>query len=124
MTLAARTPEELETLLEDSLLLADSDALEELFEDFAVLSSADRPQQVRGSREIGIFVAETWAKRHTYLAEPRLIVQAGDTALVLGALGVNVVRQGYDGMWRYEILYLSSETKGESDEPGNSVADA
>ena len=44
MTAGGRTPEELETLLEDALLMRDAEALTPLFEDASVLVAGQRPQ--------------------------------------------------------------------------------
>jgi hypothetical protein len=82
MRAGARTPEELETLFEDAFLLRDREALIHLFEDGAVLVACDRVQEARGSEEISRSAAAMWERDCTYLAEPRRILQARDTALV------------------------------------------
>jgi hypothetical protein len=102
----AHTPEELETLLEDTLMLRDFHALSELFEDWAVLAVDGGSHEIRGSQNITTFAWEKWQGRQTYLAEPGLVLQARNTALVLTPRGANVVRRGCDGAWRYEILHL------------------
>ena len=51
MSVGARTPEELETLLEDALLLRDGPALAELFESGAVLAVNDEPERGGGVPE-------------------------------------------------------------------------
>ncbi len=103
----ARTPEELESLLEDAFVARDADALCEMFEEGAVLVAGARPREARGEEAIGRLARTLLEEDRTYLAEPRRVVQARDTALVFGSGGLNVVRRGGDGGWRYAIALLS-----------------
>jgi hypothetical protein len=48
VTAGGQTPEELEPLLEDTLLIRDAAALAPLFEDASVLVAGHGPQQLRG----------------------------------------------------------------------------
>ncbi|MFN2490549.1 MAG: DUF4440 domain-containing protein [Actinomycetota bacterium] len=107
MTRGARTPEELETLLEDAFVVRDRATLAQLFEDGAVLVSGDGTREARGSEEIGRFASAMWDGDSTYVADPRRVLQARDTALIVGERGINVVRRGRDGAWRYTISLLS-----------------
>ena len=109
MRAGAHTPEELETLLEDAFVIRDRDALAELFEDGAVLLGGDGPREARGAQEIGRFATAMWECERTYLADPRRVLQARDTALVVGAQGINVARRGRDGAWRYAISLLAPD---------------
>jgi len=112
----ARTPEELETLFEDAFVTRDSEALAQLFEDGAVLIAGDQPHEARGGDEIVRFATAMWECERTYVADPRQIVQARDTALVVAERSINVARRGSDGAWRYAIALLSpavSTTKEE-----------
>ena len=112
MTQGARTPEELEALLEDAFVLRDQGALAPLFEARALLVAGGGTAEVRGNREIARSVSALWAHDYTYLADPRRVVQARDVALVLTAQGTNVARRAADGAWRYAISLLSiDETK-------------
>jgi hypothetical protein len=104
----ARTPEDLETLLEDAFVLRNGEALAELFEDGAVLV-ADGTPEARGGLKIAQLVTEMWERNRTYLADPRRIVQAGSTALIMTPRGANVVHRGTDGAWRYAIALLSQD---------------
>jgi hypothetical protein len=104
MQQGARTPEELETLFEDAFVVRDGVALAELFEDGAVLGGA--PGEARGSLQIGRLAAAMWEREYSYLADPGRVVQARDTALVLGRQGINVVRRRGDGSWLYAIALL------------------
>lgn len=72
----APTPEELETLLEDTLRLRDFHALSELLEDWAVLAVDGGWHEIRGSQNITTFAWEKWQGRQTYLAEPGLSFRA------------------------------------------------
>ncbi len=108
MSAGARTPEELETLLEDALVIGDSRALAELFEEGAVLLAGDE-RPARGGEEIARLALATWTDDHTYVADPWRVMQARDIALVVGEQGINVVRRGRDGAWRYAIVLLSAK---------------
>jgi hypothetical protein len=107
MRAGARTPEELETLFEDAFVIRDPRALAGLFEDGALLATDGGPQQVRGGEEIARFATATWGRGGTYLADPRRVLQVRETALVVADRGINVVRRGSDGTWRYAISLLS-----------------
>ncbi len=102
----ASTPEELETLFEDAFVVRDSGALAGLFEDGAVLVAGGGPEQARGGEEIARFATALWERDRTYLADPRRVLQARDTALVVAERGINVLRRGRDGTWRYAIALL------------------
>jgi hypothetical protein len=108
MAVGARTPEDLETLLEDAFVLRSGEAITELFEDGAVFV-ADGTWEARGGPEIEHLVTEMWQRNRSYLAEPRRIVQAGSTALIMTECGANVVRRGTDGAWRYAIALVSQD---------------
>jgi hypothetical protein len=117
VTAGGRTPEELETLLEDALLMRDADALTPLFEDAGVLVAGRRPQLLRGPREIARAARLLWDQPRGYLAGPRRVFQARDTALLLGDGVINVARRGVDGSWRYAISILDdghTQTTGPS----------
>ena len=109
MRQGARTPEELESLLEDAFVIRDREALVELFEDGAVLVGGHGGSEARGGDEIGRWAREMWAHDRTYLADPRRVLQARDTGLVLTPYGVSVARRGSDGAWRYAIALLSRD---------------
>ena len=110
MSAGGQTPEELETLFEDAFVTRDPDALAELFEAGAVLLAAsDGSREARGSAAIGRLAATFLQDDRTYVAEPRRVIQARETALVVGTQGINVARRGPDGAWRYAIALLSLE---------------
>jgi hypothetical protein len=105
----ARSPEELETLLEDAFVLQDPRALTRLFQPGATLVVGDGLAEARGRRQIARVAAQLWNLDHSYLADPRRILQVHDTALVLGERAINVVHRGNDGCWRYAISFLDLE---------------
>jgi nuclear transport factor 2 (NTF2) superfamily protein len=103
----ARTPEELETLLEDAFVLRDREALAQLFEPEAVLRTTASPRQARGREEITRFVTNWWDDRGNYLADSGTILQTQGTALIVTNQAINVVHRRRNGTWRYTILYLN-----------------
>jgi hypothetical protein len=90
------TPEELETLLEDAVLMADADAVARLFEPDGLLFVEGTACELR-CREGIRRAAAGGLFRDGYSGTARHMLQAGDTALLLGADVVNVVRRGEDG---------------------------
>jgi hypothetical protein len=110
VTEGARTPEELEALLEDAFVTRDAEALTRMFAEGAVLAVDADKEAARGAEEIGRLATVLWEGDRTYVAEPCRVVQARDTALVLAARGINVVRRGSDGAWRYAIALLLLES--------------
>jgi hypothetical protein len=109
----ARTPEELETLLEDAFVLHDLQALAQLFQPGAMLVAGGGLPAARGRRQIARVAAQLWDSECLYLADPRRVLQVRDTALVLAGRAINVVRRTDNGSWRYAIslLYLDTATK-------------
>jgi len=110
MAIGARNPEELERLFEDAFVVRDRGALVPLFEERAVLVSKGGAGEARGSAQIAYSAAALWEHDYTYLADPRRVLQAHDVALVLASQGINVVRRGSDGGWRYAISLLEIGT--------------
>ena len=102
-----RTPEELETLLEDALVLGDIQGLLKLFAPRGLLAvPATAPAHGAGNiaRSARALVSADWA----YVADPTLVLQASRTALVVTPQSLNVARRGRDGLWRYEICHVTS----------------
>jgi hypothetical protein len=110
MSTAARTPEELEALLEDAFVTRDAEALSAMFADGAVLALRAEQVAARGAAEIGRLAAALWEADRTYVAAPRRVVQARDIALVLADSAINVARRGSDGAWGYAIALLSLDS--------------
>ncbi len=106
MVTGGRTPEELETLFEDALLLRDREAAAQLFETRGLLVVGGGLREARGREAIAQIAADVSQSRCLYLTDPRQVLQVRDTALVLGAHAVNVVRRSNAGYWRYMISHL------------------
>lgn len=106
LTAGARTPEELETLLEDVLMIGDREELAGLFEDGALLVTQDG-QAVRGGSAIAGLALSSWHGELAYVADPQQVLQARDIALIVSSQGMSVMRRGCDGAWRYVIALLS-----------------
>lgn len=104
MTTGARTPEELDTLLEDAFVMRDRAAFGALFDDGAVLMKEGL--QARGGAAISRALAGLWASDWTYVAHPRRVLQARDTALIVANPGLHVLRRGSDKAWRAAISLL------------------
>jgi hypothetical protein len=103
--MTARTPEELDTLIEDAFLQRDRAALDELFDDGAVLRTGGGVPAY-GRDAIGHALTESWDRQCTYVARTRQVLQVRDTALVVADAGIHVLRRGIDGAWRAQISLL------------------
>jgi hypothetical protein len=110
MGAGARTPEELETLLEDAFVLHDPQALAQLFQPGAMLVVGGDLPEARGRRQIAQVATQLWDSHRLYLADPRRVLQARDTALVVSGRAINVVRRTDSGSWRYAISLLDLDT--------------
>jgi hypothetical protein len=110
MGAGARTPEELETLLEDAFVLHDPQALAQLFDPGAILVAGGGLPEARGHRQIVRVATQLWDSDRRYLADPRRVLQARDTALVLAGRAINVARRTDNGSWRYAISLLDPDT--------------
>jgi hypothetical protein len=111
----ARTPEELDALLEDAFVVRDGRAVAALFEREALLVEA-AAGEARGAREIARWATQRWRRGVTYFAAQPRVLQAGDTALVLTAEGISVARRHDDRAWRYAIALLSLHNASEREE--------
>lgn len=99
----ARTPEELETLLEDGFVLRDATAVADLFDRSGILVAGPRGQ---GRTEILLLAARLCASGRRYLAEPRHVIENQGYALIIGDQAVNLARRETDHTWRYTICIL------------------
>lgn len=107
MSPGARTPEELEALLEDAFLTRDAEArYQGCLRRARCWPSARDGTRPGGSQEIGRLATALFEGGRTYVAEPRRVVQARETALVLADRAINVAGRGRDGAWRYTIALL------------------
>lgn len=103
----ARSPEELETMLEDAFVVHDGDALAQLFEPDAVVHTPIR--EARGREQIDLLIHGLWRRQVTYLADPVAILQEWGIALIVSDLSTNVARRDPNGNWRYTIVFLTPD---------------
>jgi hypothetical protein len=108
MEAGARTPEELETLMEDAFVLHDRHALAQLFDPGAMLVAGGGLPEARGHRQIAQVAARLWDSQRLYVADTRRVLQVRDTALIQAGRAINVVRRAEDGSWRYAISVLDA----------------
>jgi hypothetical protein len=106
MKAGARTPEELETLLEDAFLMHDRCALSGLFEKGAVLAGRNGSRIAHGRMQIVQAATNGWAREELYLAAPLRVLQTRNTALIAGTRATSVARRSGGGAWRYSIALL------------------
>jgi hypothetical protein len=106
----ARTPEQLEMLLEDTFVIHDRRLLAALFEPGAVLSAGDQAPAARGRVEIVRAAEAMWARDELYLTSPSPpVLQTRTTALIAGQSATSVARRSPDGAWRYAIALLHTK---------------
>ena len=93
----AESPEQLEEMLEDALLLRDVDALSRIARRGCVVRAgrASTVEQLAGAEVATGFVADL-----------RMVLQRRRTALLIGRSSVNVARRDGRGRWRYAIIVL------------------
>jgi hypothetical protein len=115
MSSGARTPEELETLFEDGFVVRDGRASADLFEANAVLAARLDGREARGSA-IGVLLDDLQAGGLVYVAEPRRILRAADTALIVAERAISVARRA-GSRWRYSIALLDTDTTTKETHP-------
>lgn len=106
-----RTPEELDTLLEDALLLQDDHAVTALFEESGVVICWPRDA-------VGPAQAAALLSQRDYVASTGTATVVRDVAVTVGDHTVNLSRRGRDGSWRLlaTIVFPCPDGWG-SDEP-------
>jgi hypothetical protein len=109
MTAGARTPEELETMLEDAFVMRDAGEVSRLFERTAVVSLGERCPAVRGRAEIARAATAMWSREEPFLAAPLCVLQRGGMALVAGESSTSLARHSGQAGWRYAIALLHSQ---------------
>ena len=107
MDAGARTPEELETLLEDAFVVHDRRQLRALFADGAVLAAAGGDGAARGPEAIALAAAALWGRGVTYVAGAPRVLRARGTALVVSDAALHVACRTSDGTWRFAISVLN-----------------
>jgi hypothetical protein len=102
-----RTPEELESLLEDAVVLRDASATAALFELDGVLVAGSRAATGR----LDVARATHRLGGYGYVADPRRVLHGSGLALVVGPRSVTVARRGVDEMWRYAFaVFVDAST--------------
>ncbi len=99
--MTAQSPEELELLLEDALVLQDDAAVAALFEEGGVL--VDRSRCVRGRSQVAYLLAQ-----QDYLAAPCSVTVVKNVAIVVGPQTVNVSCRDPGGGWRLVAAILAA----------------
>jgi hypothetical protein len=90
--MSASSPEELEALLEDAVLLGDEAAVLSLFDAGAVL--------ITGPRVTGPETALAELATLEYVAATRTVAERRDLAVLVGEQAANVSCRAPDGVWR------------------------
>ncbi len=100
--MSASSPEELETLLEDAVLLGDEAAVLSLFDAGAVL--------ITGPHVIGPEKAMAELATLGYVAATRIVIERRDLAVIVGDHAVNVSLRAPDGAWRLVAAIVRPRT--------------
>jgi quercetin dioxygenase-like cupin family protein len=95
-------------MLEDALLLRDFRVLTALFESGATLV-VGRQRPIRGGEAIARVALARRTGIGAYVADPRRVLLARDSALIVTDRGVNVMHRGDGGVWRYAIVLHAVE---------------
>jgi hypothetical protein len=108
----AGTPEELEALHEDALVMGDTRLLVGVYEKRAVLVTGSGATAIGVNECVELALAE-WQGEHPYVADPRSITQARDLALIVSSDCISVVRRDPQGAWKYAIVHQGATSSGE-----------
>jgi hypothetical protein len=106
---SASSPEELESLLEDAVLLGDEAAVLSLFDARAVL--------ITGPRITGPETALAELAALGYVAATRTVAERRDLAVIVGDQAANVSYRGPDGGWRLVAVIVRPRTPHDSKSP-------
>ncbi len=101
----ASSPEELETLLEDAVLLQDDRAVADLFESNGVVVRV--PSRVTGRSRAGSVLV-----REGFVASVRSVTVVHDVAVVVGQRTVNVSGRRPDHTWRLLATVVMPSSPG------------
>ena len=99
----ANTPEELDALMEDAVVLRSGGSVAALFEEGGLLAVGTGAHPAWGERQIARAAAAIWEGATTYVSEPRRVLQGRDTALVVAAGALHVTSRAPDGRWRLAV---------------------
>lgn len=109
MERGARSPDELETMLEDAFVIQRHEDVANLFDPAAVLAvrCSDSSPEVCGRAAIGALAASLWDRGATFIADSGRTVYGRRRALVVGPGLTAVLHRGPGGTWRFEIALLT-----------------
>lgn len=99
----ARTPEELEALHEDALVMRDIAMLRGVYDEQAVLAAASG-KTASGVNDCVELALASWQGDHPYVADPCSLTLAGDLTLIVSRDRISVARRDRHGGWRYAIV--------------------
>jgi len=102
LRMVAQSPEELEILLEDALVLHDDAAVAALFEESGVL--VERSGCVRGRNQVAYLLAQ-----QDYLAAPCSVTVVSNVAIVVGPQTVNISCRDPREGWRLVATIITSD---------------
>ncbi len=112
----ASTPEELDTLLEDAVVLRSASGVAELFEEGGLLAVGHRGEPARGRRRIASAAVAMWQGPRAYVADQRRVLQTRDTALVVAVRALHVTRRAADGRWRLAVSLVHDPAERERED--------
>lgn len=118
--MGGETPDELESLMEDAVVLRDAPAVADLFEPGGVLVAGRGVPAAQGVADVARAARGIWSGGGGYLADPRRLLRVPGLALVVGARSVTVGRRGVDGVWRYAFAVFG-DVENEEDQTMHTV---
>jgi hypothetical protein len=111
MNRGAITPEELEALHEDALVMRDAGSLIGIYDARMTLVAASGERSI-GAEESARHALALWQGDFTYIADPLTVIQVSDLALIVSRDCISVVRRDRDRCWRYAIVRQFPATTG------------
>ena len=112
MSALARTPDELDALLEDASVLDDPASFRALFDERALLVDP-WGREARGADAIAGAFREIRSREGAYVACSSRVLRNGDSALVVADGGIHVMRRTRGRVWRVTISLLDPSTRTE-----------
>ncbi|MGZ8688233.1 MAG: hypothetical protein ACXWZP_07375 [Gaiellaceae bacterium] len=112
MTALARTPDDLDALLEDASVLGDPACFRALFDEHALLVDP-WGREARGADAIAGAFRELRSREGAYVACASRILCNGGSALVVADGGTHVMRRTSGRVWRVTISLLDPSTRTE-----------
>jgi hypothetical protein len=112
VTALARTPDDLDALLEDASVLGDPEGFRPLYDDRALLVDP-WGRESRGADEIAGAFRTLRLREGAYVACASRVVRNGSSALVVATGGTHVLQRTADRVWRVTISLLDPSTRTE-----------